>query len=165
MKPRRQLSPWQRLRSVGGYWFVSITLPAQSPWRSPSPSLAATCKPSTFPIRVRPTWRRPLATTSTFAVVQGRDFRLTDIYGNVVEEIRAFEGCQRWIYQAWGFPVNVYVETNFVLEMAVDRVLSRMKEDASLRSWITRYSQDRMSEGKSWNIKNQLFHEHVLIQY
>ncbi len=63
---------------------------------------------------------------------------------------------------------NLEMENDKVLNIVVDRVLSKLNESPRMVDWLSRFAENKISEGKSWNIKNdmiglgdEVFKEHV----
>lgn len=51
---------------------------------------------------------------------------------------------------------QIEIEHRHVLDRAVDMTLEDAKNDRALMNWLIRYEYDRIEEGKSWNIKNDI---------
>ncbi len=63
---------------------------------------------------------------------------------------------------------NLEMENDKVLNIVVDRILSKLNESPRMVDWLSRFAENKISEGKSWNIKNdmiglgdEVFKEHV----
>jgi ATP-dependent exoDNAse (exonuclease V) beta subunit len=63
---------------------------------------------------------------------------------------------------------NLELENDKVLNNVVDRILSALDESPHMVDWLSRFAETKISEGKSWNIKNdminlgkEVFKEHV----
>ncbi|NBC83427.1 MAG: UvrD-helicase domain-containing protein [Bacteroidetes bacterium] len=51
---------------------------------------------------------------------------------------------------------RVELNTSEVLEAGVNRLLLRMDEDENLRNWLTQFAGEKILEGKSWNIRDNI---------
>ncbi|MFN8241166.1 MAG: UvrD-helicase domain-containing protein [Bacteroidales bacterium] len=65
--------------------------------------------------------------------------------------IRAFT---REINLQQGYTIEL--DHSLILDEAVERMLENSRVDEPLRNWLTEYSDDRLDEGKSWNLKTDL---------
>lgn len=51
---------------------------------------------------------------------------------------------------------NVELDSDYILLKAVDKVMEEVKQNASLRTWITDLMEAKVDEGKSWSIKSRM---------
>ena len=51
---------------------------------------------------------------------------------------------------------NVELDSDYVLQRAVDQVMQRMNKDKELRTWITDLMSDSVEDAKSWSVKNKI---------
>lgn len=51
---------------------------------------------------------------------------------------------------------NVELDTDFVLQKAIDRVMQRVKTDDLLRNWISELMSSSVEDGKSWSVKAKI---------
>ncbi|NMC40954.1 MAG: UvrD-helicase domain-containing protein, partial [Bacteroidales bacterium] len=51
---------------------------------------------------------------------------------------------------------QVEIEHRYILDRAVDMTLEDARNDRTLMNWLIRYEYERIEEGKSWNIKNDI---------
>lgn len=65
---------------------------------------------------------------------------------------------------------NVELDSDFVLLKAIDKMMQQVKNDATLRSWISELMSNSVDEGKSWSVKlkiadlgEELFKENYML--
>jgi len=51
---------------------------------------------------------------------------------------------------------NVELDSDYVLQRAVDQVMQRMNKDRELSSWITELMNDSVEDAKSWSVKSKI---------
>ncbi len=51
---------------------------------------------------------------------------------------------------------NVELDSDYVLQRAVDQVMQRMNKDKDLRAWITELMSDSVEDAKSWSVKSKI---------
>ena len=51
---------------------------------------------------------------------------------------------------------NVELDSDYVLQRAVDQVMQRMNKDKELRAWITELMSDSVEDAKSWSVKSKI---------
>lgn len=51
---------------------------------------------------------------------------------------------------------NVELDSDFVLLKAIDKMMQQVKNDATLRSWISELMNNSVDEGKSWSVKSKI---------
>lgn len=51
---------------------------------------------------------------------------------------------------------NIELDSNFVLDKAIDRVMERVRKDRTLRSWIDELISTSIEEGSSWSVHGKL---------
>ena len=52
---------------------------------------------------------------------------------------------------------NLELNTDNVLNEAVDMLMYEMDENADLKQWLIQYAEEKMIEGRSWNFHNEIF--------
>ena len=51
---------------------------------------------------------------------------------------------------------SVYLDTDALLQQAIDVMFSDLKENTPLFKWLIQYTKENIQEGKSWNIRNDI---------
>ena len=51
---------------------------------------------------------------------------------------------------------NIELDSDYVLQRAVDQVMQRMNKDKELRAWITELMSDSVEDAKSWSVKSKI---------
>lgn len=51
---------------------------------------------------------------------------------------------------------SVYLDTEALLQQAIDVMFSDLKENTPLFKWLIQYTKENIQEGKSWNIRNDI---------
>ena len=69
-----------------------------------------------------------------------------------------FQGVIRNFVRELNIPgyYNVELDQDKVLDEAIDRFLDKLGEDKKIVEWLLHYIEQKMGEGKSWDIKNEL---------
>lgn len=53
---------------------------------------------------------------------------------------------------------NVELDTERIKRLAVERLFSELDDNKTLRRWLREYAKDKIDEGRSWNITNDILH-------
>ena len=51
---------------------------------------------------------------------------------------------------------NVELDENYVLQQVIDNMLYEIENDEILKKWLIQFAENKIEEGKSWNIKNDI---------
>ena len=69
-----------------------------------------------------------------------------------------FQKCIRAFIRDLGIfsPTNLELDTNKVLSETIDELFTEIDTDSSLKKWLISFAEDKIKDGKSWNMKRDI---------